>query len=67
MSTTSAMSKVIDFITKIESDIIPKQGMLEMLEKAKEIEILEKKLAYIKGQEDREKNIFNTNQFDICI
>jgi hypothetical protein len=65
MSTTSAMSKVLDFITKIESDIIPKQGILEMLEKAKEIEILEKKLAYIKGQEDREKNIFNTNQFDI--
>lgn len=65
MSTTLVTNKIVDFITKIESDIIPRQSILEILEKAKEIEIIEKKLAYIKGQEDREKNIFNTSQFDI--
>ena len=65
MSTTSATLNIIKFIDKIESDAIPKEAILEILEKAKEIEIIEKKLAYIKGQEDREKNIFNIDQFNI--
>jgi hypothetical protein len=65
MSTTSATLNIIKFIDKIESDAITKEAILEILEKAKEIEIIEKKLAYIKGQEDREKNIFNIDQFNI--